>query len=399
MRPLEGVRVVEVASWLAAPSFASLMRDLGADVVKVEPPGGETYRKLFASLLGEDFVHPGYQLDNRGKRAVAVNLDAAEGRELVYRLIEGADVFVTNLTAPRLVRYGLTDEAVHRVEPRIVYTVVSAFGLDGPDAERAGFDQTAFWARSGAMAMVGNAGDDPSICRGGYGDHTTALNLLAATLAALRLRDATGEGQYVEVTLQKTGIWALGADVVSTLYTREEPQRQDNAAPPHPIWNHYRTADDRWLLMVMPPAWPHWPVFCELMGHPEWVSDERFANLVAMAENSHEIIPEVRARFLEHDLAYWREKLDAAGLVWEPVAQVTEVVEDPQLRETGAFAMLEHPRAGIIETLNAPFHIRGADVAVRGPAPDCGEHTREVFAELGVSEERLDELFAAGILA
>ncbi len=398
MKPLDGIRVVEVASWLAAPSFASLMQDMGADVVKVEPPGGESYRRLFANLLGDDFVHPGYEFDNRGKRGVVVDLEQSEGQELVHRLAADADVFVTNLTRPRLQRYRLTDADIHALAPASVYAVVSAFGLEGPDAERAGFDQTAFWARSGAMSVVGNVGDRPSFCRGGYGDHTTALSLLAATLAALRVRDATGEPQYVEVALQRVGIWALGADVASTLYTREQPPRQDNDAPANPIWNHYQTRDGRWLLLVMPRAMAYWPAFCELMGRPEWIDDPRFADLLAMAEHSAEIVPEIRAKFAGRDLEDWRADLDTAGLIWEPVALVTEVVEDAQLRAAGAFSMVDHPTAGVIETINAPFTIRGADVAVRGPAPSLGQHTRAVFSAAGLADAELDALFERGIV-
>jgi crotonobetainyl-CoA:carnitine CoA-transferase CaiB-like acyl-CoA transferase len=397
--PLEGIRVLEVASWLAAPSCAALMADLGAQVIKVEPPGGDPYRKLFAALLGSEFVHPTYQLDNRGKRGVAVDLEQPEGPELVHALARDVDVFVTNLTRSRLERYRLTPAEVQRVAPRSVYAALSGYGLEGPDADRQAFDQSAFWARSGAMSVTNDASAVPSLCRGGYGDHTSALNLLAATLAALRLRDRTGEPQQVEVTLQRTGIWALGGDVSSALYARLQPPNHDIDRPANPIWNYYKTSDDRWLLLVMPMALPYWPRFCKLAGRPEWAEDARFANLLGMAQNSHEIVPEIRALFGGQDLAHWAERLDDAGLIWAPVALLPEVIEDPSLREAGAFALIEHPRAGAIETVAAPFQIRDADIAVRGPAPDLGQHTRQVFGAAGLSEERIEELFARGVLA
>lgn len=396
--PLEGIRVLEVASWLAAPSCASLMSDMGARVVKVEPPGGDAYRNLFAALMGPEFVHPTFEFDNRGKRGVSVDLEQPEGAELVRELARDVDVFITNLTRPRLERYGLTDADIRTVAPRGVYVVLSGFGLSGPDSERQGFDQSAFWARSGAMSLSGEARDAPSLCRGGYGDHTTALNLLAATLAGLRLRDQTGANQYVEVTLQRTGIWCLAGDVTSTLYTRTQPLRHSTERPPNPVWNYYQTQDGRWLLLCMPMPLAYWPRFSKLVGHPEWAEDPRFRSVLGLLTNGPEIVPVIREVIATRDLADWARELDAAGLVWAPVAEMPEVIDDPSLRESGAFSLIVHPRAGAIETVSAPFTIRDADVEVRGPAPALGEHTREVFTELGLSAERLADLLDRGVL-
>ena len=396
--PLEGIRVLEVASWLAAPSFAALMSDMGASVVKVEPPAGDAYRALLAAVMGDDFVHPSFEFDNRGKRGVVVDLEAPEGPGLVRRLAKDIDVFITNLTLPRLRRYELCDADIHAIAPRSVYTVISGYGLEGPDAERQAFDQAAFWARSGAMSVTGDIEDRPVLCRGGYGDHTTALNLLAATLAALRLRDQTGEGQRVEVTLQRTGIWVLAGDVTTALFSRVQPPKQSTARPPHPIWNHYLTGDDRWLLLVMPMAMAYWPRFCDAIGRPEWAGEERFSDLPALIENGADVVPEIAKIISEHDLSHWASVLDAAGLIWAPIAELPEVIEDPSLREAGAFSVIQHPKAGAIETVSAPFSIRGADIEVRGPAPSLGEHTHEVFAEAGISAERLEDLMNRGVL-
>jgi crotonobetainyl-CoA:carnitine CoA-transferase CaiB-like acyl-CoA transferase len=371
---------------------------MGADVVKVEPPIGDTYRRLFESLLGEDFVAPSFQFDNRGKRGICVDLETAEGVELVHELARGADVFITNLIPERLERYRLQDADIHELTPGAVYAVLSGYGLTGPDRDRAAFDQTAFWARSGAMSVFGDRDDGPLISRGGYGDRTTALNLLSAILAALRLRDRTGEGQYVEVTLQRTGIWALASDVNSALYDRTQPEKTSRRQPPNPIWNCYQTGDGRWLLLVMPMAMPYWPKFCTAVGREEWITDPRFQTLLGLATHGAELIPELEAMFAGRDLEYWRDTLDAAGLIWEPVADLPEVVEDPALRDSGAFSMIVHERAGAMEVVSAPFHIRGADITARGPAPDAGEHTREVFEQAGVSPERIDELIERGVL-
>ena len=397
--PLEGIRVLEVASWLAAPSCAALMADMGARVTKVEPLNGDAYRRLFGSILRDDeFVAPSYQFDNRGKRGVCVNLEDPEGQRLVRELARDVDVFLTNLTFPRLERYRLTDTHIHEIAPRAIYTVLAGYGTHGPDSERQAFDQSAFWARSGAMSIFGDRDDGPLISRGGYGDRTTALNLLSSTLAALRLRDQTGEGQYVEVTLQRTGIWALASDVNSALYDRTQPEKTSRRQPGNPIWNAYRTADDRWLVMIMPMAMAYWPKFCAAIHREEWVSDARFQTLADLAENGPQIVPEIQEMFASHDLEHWRGVLDGAGLIWEPVAQLPEVVDDPVLRESGAFSVVIHPRGGAMEIVSAPFHIRDADIEVRGPAPDAGEHTREVFAEAGLDDKQIDALIEAGVI-
>ena len=396
--PLDGVRVLEVASWLAAPSCAALMADMGASVIKVEPPGGDTYRRMLQGLFGDDFIHPSFQFDNRGKRGVCINLESSEGVELVHRLARDADVFITNLTAPRLAKYRLTDSDIHALSPAAIYAVLSGYGIDGVDSKRQAFDQTAFWARSGAMSVFGDRDDGLLISRGGYGDRTTCLNLLAAILAAMRVRDHTGAGQYVEVTLQRTGIWALASDVNNALYQRVQPERTSHKAPGNPIWNYYRTRDGRHLVLVMPAALPYWPKFCTMVNKPEWITDARFSTLLGLAEHGPAIVPEIAAMFAAHDLEYWRTKLDAAGLIWEPVALLPEVVEDAALREAGAFSTVVHRTGGAMEIVSAPFHIRDAGVEVRGPAPDLGQHTREVFAEAGLSAARIDELIEKGVI-
>jgi crotonobetainyl-CoA:carnitine CoA-transferase CaiB-like acyl-CoA transferase len=396
--PLEGIRVLEVASWLAAPSCAALLADMGASVIKVEPPQGDTYRRMYDALLGEGSVHPCYQFDNRGKRGVQVNLEDPEGQEMVCTLAADVDIFITNLTQERLQRYQLTDKHIHKLSPGAVYAVLSGYGTDGPDDERQAFDQTAFWARSGAMSVFGDRDDGPLISRGGYGDRTTALNLLSAILAALRLKDKTGDGQYVEVTLQRTGIWSLASDVCTALYDRVQPEKTSRELPPNPIWNCYQTSDGRWLTLVMPMALPYWPRFCAMVDRPDWATDPRFETVASLMENSAQIMPDVIALFASHPLSHWREQLDAAGLIWEPVAELPEVVEDPALRDRGAFSTIVHEQAGAIEIVSAPFHIRDADIEVRGPAPDAGQHTREVFIEAGVPAERIDVLIAKGAL-
>ncbi|HEX6031371.1 MAG TPA: CoA transferase, partial [Tepidiformaceae bacterium] len=200
--PLEGIRVVEVANYVAAPSVGALMADLGADVIKVEPPGGEVMRGVLnaaGEVPGVNFL---FELENRGKRSVIVDLNSARGPEVVHRLLDNGDILLTNLIASRQAKYGLSADEVRGRHPRVIHVSVTGYGTNGPDAGRPGFDYSAFWARSGIMGLVGHPGQPPVLSRVAQGDHTTGMNALAATLAALRVRDQTGEGQVVEVTLQ-----------------------------------------------------------------------------------------------------------------------------------------------------------------------------------------------------
>lgn len=400
--PLEGLRVIEVANWLAAPAAGALLRDLGADVIKVEPPGGDVLRYFDMQAYGyEGYEFPGcsvFELDNRGKRSVVVSLDKAGGPELVHRLLAGADVLILNLTPRRRARYGLTPEAVHRVNPQIVYASLTGYGTSGPDADRPGFDYAAFWARSGIMGALAEPPAAPPLCRGGQGDHATSLNLLAAILAALLQRERTGEGQSLEVTLQGTGMWTVAGDLSAALLTRRQPALHDRDEPSNPIWNTYRTRDERWILLVMPQPDPYWGPFCAAIGRPQWAADPRYEDVAKRKTASRKLTALIAERFASQDLAFWSRRLDEHGLIWAPVVDFADVVKDPQPRAMGAITTIEHPEAGSFETLAAPFLLAGADVHPRGPAPRVGQHTAEVLTEAGLVENEIEALRGSGVL-
>ena len=400
--PLDGIRVVEVANWLAAPSAAALMADLGAEVIKVEHPGGDAWRHTLMRGQKPGYtpnvdVDAPYELDNRGKRGVALSLEAQGGADVVRRLVASADIFVTNLTAPRIARYGLERDALQAVNPRLVYVVLTGYGTRGPDQALTAFDYSAFWSRSGIMSLIGEPDGPPMPCRPGQGDHATALNLLAGTLAALRLRDRTGEGQLVEVTLQRTGAWTIGADVSAALITEQQPSRINRRQPPNPLFNSYETADGRWLMLVMPTGDRYWPAACRALGREEWLTDSRYSTLERRMLLSAELTPQIRDAFAGKTLAEWGPLLTAHNLIWAPVAELPEVIHDPQMEAMGAWSTITGAE-GAFRTLNTPFEIAGADIGPRGPAPKTGEHTAAVLQELGLSDAELAELAAGGAL-
>ena len=400
--PLDGIKVLEVANWLAAPAAAALMADMGADVIKVEPPSGDIFRGFILRSIGYDFDFPhnyGFEVDNRGKRSIAIDLDKPGGPELVRRLAEDCDVFLTNLVQRRRVRYGLTLDEVKAANPQVIYASFSGYGAHGPDEDRPGFDFAAFWARSGIMSMIGEPDAAPAMCRGGQGDHTTALNILASVLAALRMRDKTGEGQHVEVTLQGTGMYTIAGDFSAALTSKKNPTRISRKTPVNPIWNTYRCADDRWILTVMPVPFPaYWPKFCQIIEKPEWADDDRWNDLPKLRANTPMLVEWIDEIVAARPYAHWARLFDEYGLIWAPVATMTDMINDPQVREMGWITEVEHPTAGKFETLNTPFRLYGTDTGARGRAPEIGEHTFEVLTAAGITEDEMTRLAEVGVL-
>jgi crotonobetainyl-CoA:carnitine CoA-transferase CaiB-like acyl-CoA transferase len=396
--PLAGLRVVEVANWVAGPAACALFRDMGAEVLKVEPPAGDTLRQFKMRNLGYDTdLNTAFEIDNRGKRSIVIDLEKPSARGVVERLVADADVFLTNLTTPRREKYGLTFESLSRVNPRLVYTSLTGYGTTGPDQGRPGFDFAAFWARSGLMGSLGEPPSPPPLCRGGQGDHTTALNLVLSTLLALRVRDQTGRAQYAEVSLYGTGMWTLASDLSAALVTRTHPPRHDRTAPANPIWNTYRTSDGRWILLVHPDSQPFWPRFCAAVAEPGWAADPRFDSPPRRTAANRELAAAISERFARRDYAHWAHALDREKLIWAPVATLDEVVNCPQARSIGAFAALEHPQHGRFETMAAPFALAGAEIAPKGCAPELGAHSREALAEHGFTADEIARLAAEGV--
>ena len=395
--PLSGIRVLEVANMIAAPGAAAIMADLGADVIKVEPHSGDILRGL---VLGpEHEPDPWFELDNRGKRGIAVELDHPDGVAVVHRLASTADVFITNLTRDRQQRFRLTAAALHEVAPSLIHTSLTGYGTEGPEADRLAYDMTAFFARGGIQSLVTEPGGPPAAFRPGQGDHTSSLSILSAVLAALRLRDQTGEGQTVEVALMHVAAWTISNDLAATVVTGANPELYHRDRWPSPLTCRFRCADDRWVALCMPGPRDHFGAFAQCVGHPEWVDDPHFATPEARRDNAEPIIAACDAAFATADRDTWAARLDEAGLTWAPVQSAEELVSDPQAEALGILHLhIDHP-AGPFHTVNAPFRIRDADVGVRGRAPALGEHGREILAAAGVPAPEIERLVADGVIA
>ena len=385
--PLQGIRVLDAAGMIAGPSAAAMMADLGADVIKLEPPQGDLLRGMVAVPEGPD---PWWQLDNRGKRGVVVDLGTDEGVETVHSIAATADVFITNFTVERQQRYRLTANDLRRDHPALIYASLTGYGSFGEDAPRLAFDHTAFFARGGVQLIMGEPGMTPPAGRAGQGDHTTCLSLLSAILLAIRERDLTGEGQAVEVALMQVAMWTLGADISVALATGEVPEPRMRIEWPSPMVCRFQCADEQWLAFAMPGD-KHWPAFCDVLDKPEWVSDERFSTSESRLEHAPELINACDDVFATADRSAWAQRCDAAGLTWAPIQSLSQVINDPQAEAMGAFGDvdgLDRP----FRTLNVPFRLETSQAHIRGRAPEHGEHTAEILAEAGLSEDDIEDL-------
>ena len=397
---LEGIRVLELANWVAGPSCAALMADMGADVVKIEPLGGDGMRnKLRQPAVPEgaaahDFP---FQLDNRGKRSVALDLGDERGAALVRELVADVDIVVTNLLPGRLERYGLGPHQLRAAHPALIVALVTGFGTDGGDKDRVAFDLTAFFARSGIMSLIGEPDAPPPAFRPGQGDHPTGLALLVGVLAALRVRDRTGVGQIVETSLLHSGIWSIGCDVQTALVDHQQPNKRSRADAFSPINTQYRCGDGRWINLSAQDQ-RKWEPLVRALGRDDLAVDD-YATAADRFRHRQHLIATLAETFASHPVSHWGPLLDTTGVIWAPVATLPEVVDDPQARAVGMFAEVDHPDAGRFETLNAPFTLSDSEVAVRGPAPAVGQHTDEVLAERGISADRIAALRDAGVIA
>ncbi len=398
-KPLEGVRVVDLGFWIAGPAAGGILADWGADVIKVEPPTGDPFRGVYLTGGGIEVPYnPPFELDNRGKRSVGLNLLEADGRKVARELIAKADVFVTNLRASALARAGLAWEDLQSLHPRLVYCHVSGYGLNGPEKDRPAYDIGAYWARAGVATSLVPPGEDPPQQRGGMGDHTTALGAAGAICAALLGRERSGVGQLVSTSLLRTGLYILGWDVNTRLrFGRSEPP-YDRSNAPNPIINCYRCGDDRWLWLLGLQGDRHWPDLVDALQRPDLLSDPRYVDLKNRRINNTACVRELDAIFASQTLAHWEHELDRAGMWWAPVQNIIEAVEDEQVRASGAF--VDTPVAdGTAEMLATPVDFAGETPQPAAMTPELGQHTEEVLLELGYEWEDIAALRESGAIA
>lgn len=397
---LEGLRVVEYATYIAAPGAGGIMADWGADVIKVEPPGGDPIRLFFASVgIEGQKVNPIFELDNRGKRGVALDTAKEAGRDALLKLIDGADVFLTNVRPGGLKRARLDHEALLKRNPRLVYASLTGYGLDGPDADRPGMDAAAFWARSGLAALFRPKGGEPIQLRTAFGDHVASMAIVGGVLAALYERARTGKGRLVEASLLRVAHYAGGSDfAIQHSYGRTASNRPRRDTP-NPLINYFKTRDGHWISLLVRQGEADWPKLCRALKLEHLIEDERFATAKVRRKHGPALVELLDAAFDARDLAETSAALDAEELIWAPVLTAAEAVVDPQAIAAGAVVQTPQRDGTTINAPGAPIRFPGAEDGPKGPAPFVGEHTRAVLAELGYSDAEIDALYASGAAA
>jgi crotonobetainyl-CoA:carnitine CoA-transferase CaiB-like acyl-CoA transferase len=379
---MEGVNVVELGVWVAGPATGGILADWGADVIKIEPPTGDPGR-LFGRMLGLDVdTSPPFEMDNRSKRSIVLDLATEDGRTAALELISGADVFVTNLRPGALRRLGLDFESVAPGNARLVYGLITGYGETGPDADRAAYDVAAFWSRGGLAHLLTRPGDTPPFQRGGMGDHTAGMTLAAAICAALLARDRTGTGQLVTTSLYRQGAYTVSFDLNTYLMSGQPIAIGQRESMGNPCMNNYAAGDGRRFWIVGLEADRHWPALCRAVGHTDWLTDPRFSSARSRAVNAVELIGELDQIFATKPLDEWAEIFTREpDFFWSPVNSIEDVIADEQFHAAGG--MVDVPDGqGAVPMVATPADFHGTPWAPRSAAPKLGEHTDEILAEL-----------------
>ena len=384
---LGGVRVLELAQWVFVPSTAALLCDLGADVIKVEHPGtGDPARGLRTQGMGGAIEGPNLTVEqnNRGKRSVGIDLKAEGGRELLLRLVEQCDVFMTSFRPAALERLGLGVDALRERNPGLIYARGHGLGVRGPEANRPCYDMSAFWSRGGVGHTLTAPGADRVVGqRPGFGDHTSALNLAFGIAAALFRRERTGEPSVVDVSLLSTAMWVLSSDVAYCGNPDYDPHALLSSGAANPLTALYQTRDDRWIALVMLQADRHWESFCSHLGRADLIDDPRFVDSATRREHAEACVEELRATFAAHDLAHWLDAFETLDAAWAPVQSVRELRDDPQVVANGYLRPVRGPDGSAYDLVGNPCQF-DEGVADLRPAPEVAAHTEEVLLELGV---------------
>jgi crotonobetainyl-CoA:carnitine CoA-transferase CaiB-like acyl-CoA transferase len=401
-RALEGIRVVEVAQWWFVPSAGAVLADWGADVIKVEHPvAGDPQRGLVTSGFfpptgGINFM---MEQSNRGKRSVGIDLAHPQGRDTLYRLVETADVFLTNFLPAARRRLGIEVEDIRRINPKVIYARGHGHGMRGPDVEKGGYDAASFWSRGGiAHALTPAGAAAPVMQRAAFGDSAAGMTTAGGIAAALFRRERTGEPSVVDVSLLGTAMWILAPDIVFSMLLGQDMPSGNRTQAPNPIVNSYQTKDGRWLFLNMLQPDRYWPDLCAHIDRPDLVTDPRFADGRARFEHRADCVRELETTFASRTLDEWRAKLADVEGVWAPMQTAGEVAKDIQAVENGYVTDVTSLDGKPFKLVASPVQFDETTPALT-PAPDLGQHTEEVLLSLGYSWEDLASLKEAGAIA
>lgn len=395
-----GLKVVDLASYIAGPAATTILSDFGAIVIKVEPPGnGDPYRHFYATPPNPLCEHNyAWQLTNRNKRSLALDLKHPEARAILERLIKWADVVVTNFPPKVKKGLGLSYEQVAPLNPRLVYADITGYGSQGPEADKPGFDITAYWARTGLMQVTHDEDSPPTLPIPGIGDHATASTLYSAILTGLYRREKTGKGSHVTTSLIAEGAWAAAAWIEGGLNGAKFYPQHNRKKPPNALLNPYQTSDGRWLLLVAAQE-KDWGGFTKAIGREDLQQDPRFSDGKARIAHSAELVDVLDPIFESNTLAFWKKTLDDSRVIFGVVQIADEIINDPQMIANGIFAPIDDPAVPAKFTVNSPVQVAGVPKVKPRAAPSLGQHSVEILRDLGYSDGEVSAFLKASAIA
>ncbi len=396
MGPMDGVKVVEVGLWVAGPSCGGILADWGADVVKVEPLAGDPFRSM--AWLYPDSANPPFELDNRGKRSIAVDISIEAGLDLVHRLLADADVLLTNYRAGGLERAGLDYETLADRYPELIYAHVTGYGRVGEERDRAAYDMGAFYSRSGVAASLVPHGTDLPYPRGGTGDHMTGLATAGGVAAALYSRTKTGKGQLVTTSLLRSGAYMHGWDHNITARLGTETTPVSRTHPPNPLINGYPCGDGKWIWLLGLEGDRHWPNIVKALDRLDLEHDPRFNSMEQRQANAAELVTIMDEVLATRTREEWAPTLDQHGVWWAKVQTTLDLRTDPQARAAGCYVEAPLADGSTGEMVSSPVDFGGTPWVVREPPPELGQHTELVLIEHGVEWDHIEELKTAGVI-
>ena len=385
---LEDITVIDAASYLAGPGAATIMADFGANVIKIEPPGGDGYRQL----VGRYPVPYHWQLTSRNKRSLALDLSKDAGQQVLKRLVAEADVLTTNFLAHQLAKFGLEYDRLKQINPRLIFAHISGYGLHGPEANRRAFDVTAWWARSGIMEFIREPGQTPLAAAPGMGDHSTAAAFFGAIMTGLYRREKTGEGSFVSTSLAANGVWANGMAIQGVIAGNDIGEYRQEKGWHNPLTSAYACKDGRYIVFAVINTEREYPRLAEALERTEWLQDERFSDVGRFMRHRTEFIEALGEAVAQFDYAEVAARLDRFDITYGPVQPMAGVLEDEQLRANGVVVETGDPGEDYPLTIGSPIQVREAPKKPPQRAPDIGQHSAEILSEFGYHADEIQQL-------
>lgn len=377
---LEGLKVISLEHMEAAPAASVWLADWGAEVIKVEPLQGERWRG--GGKVTDNWA---FQLLNRNKKSLSLNLATDQGKDILDNLIKKSDVFISNYQLDTLKKLRADYDSINKINPGIIYAFLSGYGTKGPDKDEKAYDFTAAWARAGFQYIMGEPGSVPVRQRGGMMDRTAASHIVAGICAALLHKYKTGEGQLVEISLYQSAVWTLALDIELCLMGRPAVKRS-RTNPVTPMINSYRTKDGRWFQLSMPSNNLTWSNVFKIIEKPELESDPRFNSYDARRENTEALVRILDEAFESKDIYEWERIFKEYGFIFSTIQSPDEVITDPQAIANNFFIEIDHPE-GTIKLVNTPVRFVQNPASVRNSAPEIGQDNEEILLGLGYSLE------------